>query len=96
MAHTEEQPQRHGKAGRNRQDGGKPQKVNIFYQLIDTGGTRSSARFLNLVTVLSVLSVWAFVSIYTVAMADIPMGVVGFVSVVVVGKTVQSFAEREL
>jgi hypothetical protein len=54
----------------------------------------SSSRFLSVGTVLVVLYVWAFVSLWTRTMHDIPIGVYTFVAIVVGGKTLGMFAER--
>ena len=68
----------------------------FFMSMLDACNPKvSSARFMSLITVLSVLYVWTWVSLYTRTMQDIPMGVVYFVVAVVAGKTVQSFSESE-
>ncbi len=54
----------------------------------------SSSRFLSVVTVLTILYIWAWISIFHRAIADIPIGVYTFAGLVVLGKTAEKFAER--
>jgi hypothetical protein len=66
----------------------------FFLSMLDACEPKvSSARFLSITTVLFVLYVWVWVSLYTQTVHDIPTGVIAFVGVVVAGKTVQSFSE---
>jgi hypothetical protein len=68
----------------------------FFFRMIDAKHPEvSSARFLTLVTVVLVLYVWLWASIYTGEIADIPMGVIYFAGLVLTGKTVQSFSETK-
>lgn len=55
----------------------------------------SSTRFLSLVTVLTVLYVWLFISIFTRTIHDIPMGVCTFVGLVITGGAIRGFSENK-
>jgi len=59
---------------------------NLFLRMLDATDLKvSHSRFLSILTVLTVLYTWAWVSIYTRTMQDIPMGVYTFVGIVVAG-----------
>ena len=47
--------------------------------------TVSSARFLSVTTILTILYAWLFVSIYTRTVCDIPVGVYTFAGLVIAG-----------
>jgi hypothetical protein len=67
----------------------------FFLQMLDTRDPSvSSTRFLSLMTVLTILYTWMWVSIYTQMVHDIPVGVYTLAAVVVTGKAVEKFAER--
>jgi hypothetical protein len=67
--------------------------MTFFDKLLDKNAPESSGRFLSIVTVLTVLYTWMFVSIYTRMMADIPAGVYTFAGLVIGGKAIGMFAE---
>jgi hypothetical protein len=54
----------------------------------------SSSRFLSVVTVLTVLYTWAWVSIYARNIEDIPVGVYTFVGLVIAGSVGNKIAEK--
>jgi hypothetical protein len=67
----------------------------FFLQMLDARDPSvSSSRFLSIITVLTILYTWAWVSIYGRAIVDIPVGVYTFAGLVVLGKTVGMFAEK--
>ena len=69
---------------------------DFFLQMMNSNNpTVSSSRFLTVLTVVTVLYVWAIVSIYLRVIQDIPVGVYSLVGLVVAGKTVGMFAERQ-
>ena len=57
--------------------------------------TISETRFLTIVTVLTVLYTWMWVTIYQRQIQDIPMGVCTFVGVVIAGRAVRGFSENK-
>jgi RsiW-degrading membrane proteinase PrsW (M82 family) len=57
--------------------------------------TISSTRFLSIVTVLTVLYVWLWVSIYRQEIQDIPTGVWTFVGIVITGGVFRGFSENK-
>jgi hypothetical protein len=68
---------------------------SLFLKLIDADDPKtSSSRFLSLITVLTILYVWLWLSIYTGKMVDVPIGVYTFVGVVLGGGALKSFAEK--
>ena len=70
---------------------------DFFLKMLDTKDpTVSSARFLSVVTVLSILYGWLWVSLYTQSVQDIPVGVCTLAGIVVTGKTFEKFAERPI
>jgi hypothetical protein len=68
--------------------------TEFFLKLIDAKDPTSSGRFLSIVTVLTVLYVWLWLTIYTGKMVDVPIGVYTFVGVVLGGGALKSFAEK--
>ena len=57
--------------------------------------TISSTRFLSIVTVLTVLYSWLWVSIYRQEIQDIPTGVWTFVGIVITGGVFRGFSENK-
>ena len=57
--------------------------------------TISSTRFLSIVTVLTVLYSWLWVSIYRQENQDIPTGVWTFVGIVITGGVFRGFSENK-
>jgi RsiW-degrading membrane proteinase PrsW (M82 family) len=57
--------------------------------------TISHTRFLSIVTVLTVLYVWLWVSIYRQEIQDIPTGVWTFVGIVITGGVFRGFSENK-
>ena len=57
--------------------------------------TISSTRFLSVVTVLTVLYSWLWVSVYKQALQDIPTGVWTFVGIVITGGVFRGFSENK-
>ena len=57
--------------------------------------TISSTRFLSIVTVLTVLYSWLWVSIYRQELQDIPTGVWTFVGIVITGGVFRGFSENK-
>lgn len=70
---------------------------NFFMRMFDAKDPSvSSSRFLTVITVLSVLYTWMWLTIYLRKMVDIPTGVYAFVAIVVTGKTLGMFAEKSV
>ena len=67
--------------------------MNFFLKLLDKNSPKSSGRFLSIVTVITILYTWAWVSLFTRSIVDIPTGVYTFAAVVVGGKTLGMFAD---
>lgn len=68
---------------------------DFFLKMLNTkDATVSSGRFLSVTTVLTILYVWGFVSIWAREIQDIPTGVYTFAGLVLAGKAVAIFAER--
>jgi len=57
--------------------------------------TISSTRFLSIVTVLTVLYSWLWISIYRQEIQDIPTGVWTFVGIVITGGIFRGFSENK-
>lgn len=55
----------------------------------------SSTRFLSIVTVLTVLYAWLWVSLYRQDIQDIPTGVWTFVGIVITGGVFRGFSENK-
>ena len=55
----------------------------------------SSTRFLSIVTVLTVLYSWLWISIYRQEIQDIPTGVWTFVGIVITGGIFRGFSENK-
>lgn len=55
----------------------------------------SSTRFLSIITVLTVLYSWLWVSIYRQEIQDIPTGVWTFVGIVITGGIFRGFSENK-
>jgi hypothetical protein len=59
---------------------------DFFLKMLNaTDPTVSHSRFLSIITVLTVLYTWAWVSVYCRAIQDIPAGLYAFVGIVVAG-----------
>jgi uncharacterized membrane-anchored protein YitT (DUF2179 family) len=68
----------------------------FFLQMLNSyDPTISSGRFLTIITVLTILYTWAWVSLYTRVIHDIPVGVYTFAGLVIAGKTIGMFAEKQ-
>jgi hypothetical protein len=59
---------------------------DFFLKMLNaTDPTVSHSRFLSIITVLTVLYTWAWVSVYARAIQDIPVGVYTFAGLVIAG-----------
>lgn len=68
---------------------------DFFMQMLNSRDPSvSSSRFLSVITVITILYTWAWVSLFTRTIVDIPVGVYTFAGAVVLGKTIGMFAER--
>ena len=69
--------------------------MTYFKKMLSTSPEVSSARFLSVVTVLTILYTWMFVSLWTKIVQDIPTGVVALATAVVVGSVGNKAFEKD-
>jgi len=70
--------------------------MTFFKQMMNSRDSSvSSSRFLAVVTILTILYVWAWLCIYARAMVEIPPGVYAFAAIVVTGSVGNKFADRK-
>ncbi len=68
---------------------------DFFLKMLDSRDPSvSHSRFLSVMTVLIVLYGWAWVSIYTKTVQDIPVGVCTFVGLVIAGSVGNKLADK--